>query len=32
MNPTGFFFNENLPQAETMHVGGTWHTMEACDA
>lgn len=32
MNPTGFFFDQNLPQAETMHVGGTWHTMEACDA
>jgi hypothetical protein len=31
LNPTGQFFKENLPQAETMREPGTWHTLEACD-
>lgn len=28
LNPTGFFFNEHLPQDETTHRGGTWHWPE----
>ncbi|MGW2213304.1 hypothetical protein [Streptomyces sp. NPDC001781] len=28
LNPTGMFFNENLPQDEDGHEGGTWHWPE----
>lgn len=35
LNPTGMFFNGGAVVCrhnETEFVGGTWHTMEACDA
>ncbi len=28
LNPTGMFFNQNLPQDEHTHAGGTWHWPE----
>lgn len=28
LNPTGMFFNRNVPQDETSHAGGTWHWPE----
>lgn len=28
LNPTGAFFNVNLPQSEDDHAGGTWHWPE----
>jgi hypothetical protein len=28
LNPTGAFFNENAPQDEDGHAGGTWHWPE----
>jgi hypothetical protein len=28
MNPTGSFFNENVPQDEHTREGGTWHWPE----
>lgn len=28
LNPTGMFFDENLPQDEHTHEGGTWHWPE----
>lgn len=36
LNPTGLFFNAagsvTARHSEAEHDGGTWHTMEACDA
>ena len=29
-NPTGMFFNENVPQDEKDHSGGSWHWPEHC--
>ncbi|MFF7837553.1 hypothetical protein ACFZC6_01765 [Streptomyces ossamyceticus] len=31
LNPTGAFFNENVPQDENEHSGGTWHWPERTD-
>lgn len=28
LNPTGTFFNENVPMDETERAGGTWHWPE----
>lgn len=28
LNPTGNFFNENVPRGEDAHEGGTWHRPE----
>lgn len=28
LNPTGFFFNQQVAQDETNHIGGTWHWPE----
>lgn len=28
LNPTGLFFNVNVPQDEGMHTPGTWHWAE----
>ena len=28
LNPTGMFFNENVPQSEDDHRGGSWHWPE----
>jgi hypothetical protein len=28
LNPTGQFFNQNVPQNETTKAGGTWHWPE----
>jgi hypothetical protein len=28
LNPTGMFFDQNVPQAEPIHRGGTWHWPE----
>jgi hypothetical protein len=30
LNPTGMFFNEDLPQNEDEQLGGTWHWPENC--
>lgn len=31
-NPEGMFFNRSVLHEEQDHRGGTWHTMEACEA
>lgn len=31
LNPTGTFFNQNVPQDESHHHGGTWHWPERAD-
>lgn len=31
LNPTGTFFNQNVPQDEHEHAGGTWHWPERTD-
>ena len=31
LNPTGTFFNENVPQDENEHCGGSWHWPERVD-
>jgi hypothetical protein len=31
LNPTGVFFNENVPQDEDGHAGGSWHWPERVD-
>ncbi len=28
LNPTGLFFDQNVPQREESHDGGTWHWPE----
>lgn len=31
LNPTGMFFNRNVPRDEDHKVGGTWHAPEHVD-
>jgi hypothetical protein len=28
LNPTGMFFNQDCPQSEAVHDGGSWHWPE----